>query len=108
MNYISVITGRLANGRYRAWFWGQPRAHMSDWNGTNYRFAAIPDPSMPRDFATRQDAERWVKRHFTCEEDAEELCVHKCGDGMFLSDKIYRDRDVRTVRLPRRKKPRAP
>ncbi len=85
MKYIETQIEETLKGKFKAYVWGQPDAHLMDWNGCNYRHKPVPGQPL-RGYKTVKDVERYIKAWWT-KEKLKEFAIN-CGDGSFLSESI--------------------
>ena len=78
MKYIGTEIHPTGKGNYKAYIWGQPTDHISDWRGCNFRRLTVPQ--QPRKgFETVAEARAFVLSTFG--EHALKDLAEKKGDG---------------------------
>lgn len=84
--------------RWKAYVWGQPDYHIMDWRGCNYRVYAIHDQPR-RGFDSADEAVAWYHQRFPTRDDLERY-VRGRGDGCYMPDAFFKERQCVDVHLP--------
>ena len=88
MKFSGILLTPLKSGRWKAYVYGQPSSHISNWNGCNYRYAAI-DGQPHLGFDSSEAASAWVLGRFSSRLDAMRWANHNTADGSFLTDERF-------------------
>lgn len=96
MKVVGLVVMKNDNGRWKAYVWGQPDNHISDWRGTNYRRMAIPGQPQ-RGYDTEEQATAFVQDRFSLWDEVEEF-ANRRGDGSYCDYDAFEVRDVGLLR----------